>query len=125
MAEYARAYRVKNPESHRAALRKYQRTHPERFKESKRKWILRTQYGLTVEEYESMLEAQNGCCAICGEEIAGRDLNVDHCHQTETVRGILCSLCNRGIGHFKDDPERLISAAMYLLNASNMEEVSP
>jgi hypothetical protein len=54
-------------------------------------------------------------CVICGAE---EDLVVDHCHKTNIVRGMLCNHCNRGLGHFKDDPELLEFARIYLLSYS-------
>jgi hypothetical protein len=54
-------------------------------------------------------------CVICGSV---EDLVVDHCHKTNVVRGMLCNHCNRGLGHFKDDPELLEFARMYLLGHS-------
>ena len=52
-------------------------------------------------------------CVICGSE---EDLVVDHCHKTNTIRGMLCNHCNRGLGHFRDDPELLEFARIYLLS---------
>lgn len=54
-------------------------------------------------------------CVICGSV---ENLVVDHCHKTNVVRGMLCNHCNRGLGHFKDDPELLEFARMYLLGHS-------
>lgn len=74
-------------------------------------------YGLTLEEYEAMLERQGGGCAICGTtEVRGFGTRqaVDHCHDSGLVRGILCGNCNRGIGAFKHDPDRLAAAVDYL-----------
>jgi hypothetical protein len=69
-------------------------------------------YGLTEPEWDAALIAQCGRCAICVEPM--RDPCVDHCHATTNARGLLCSGCNRGLGHFKDDPRRLQAAAEYL-----------
>lgn len=52
-------------------------------------------------------------CIICGER-QGRQLAVDHDHKTGAVRGALCSRCNLGLGQFRDDPELLRLAALYL-----------
>jgi len=58
-------------------------------------------------------------CVICGSV---ENLVVDHCHKTNVVRGMLCNHCNRGLGHFKDDPELLEFARMYLLGYSQSPE---
>jgi hypothetical protein len=59
-------------------------------------------------------------CVICGSE---EDLVVDHCHKTNTIRGMLCNHCNKGLGHFRDDPDLLEFARIYLL-ANNTDEKS-
>jgi hypothetical protein len=70
-------------------------------------------YGVTQVGYDRMLAAQGGVCAIC-ERAQERALNVDHCHATGKVRGLLCTNCNRMVGHAADDPARLEAAASYL-----------
>jgi len=73
-----------------------------------------TRYGITRDDYESMFVAQGGKCAIC-KKSSTKALAVDHCHQTEVVRGLLCRSCNVGLGNFKDDPELLSAAREYLV----------
>lgn len=65
---------------------------------------LKKLYGLSQGAYETLLARQGGGCAICGmsAEENGRALAVDHCHETDEVRGLLCVQCNRGLGHFID-----------------------
>ena len=78
---------------------------------------LRRIYGLEVEDYYRMLEQQDNGCAICGIKDPGsrcRNFHVDHCHETGKVRGLLCHKCNRALGLFDDNIERLKSAANYL-----------
>lgn len=79
-----------------------------------REYQLRSLYGITVEQYDAMFEAQGGLCAICGRPGNG-PLRVDHDHETNEVRGLLCHGCNVAIGLMADDPDRLIAAAAYLL----------
>lgn len=66
------------------------------------------------------LISSNKVCIICGND--GPKLAVDHCHSTNKVRGILCMNCNQGLGKFKDDPELLEFARIYLLAAKKDEE---
>ena len=74
-------------------------------------------YGVTLDEYDAILALQNGVCAICGlYRSDGRRMPLDHDHTTNEVRGILCSVCNRGIGAFQDNPETLQAAINYLAN---------
>lgn len=74
-------------------------------------------YGLTRQELDLLL-SQHDRCAICGSPEWGRKgPQVDHCHETGRVRGILCSNCNQGLGRFGDDPALLRAAAGYLETA--------
>ena len=79
----------------------------DRVRESERRHQLR-RYGLTIEQYDQMVEDQDGCCAICGGEVDR--LRVDHDHETGGVRGLLCHGCNTALGLMADDPERLLAA---------------
>ena len=75
-------------------------------------------YGITPDSFKRMLKEQNNKCKIClvefDELIPNQKINVDHCHTTNQVRGLLCSLCNRGLGHFKDNTKTLTKAINYL-----------
>ena len=95
--ERSRAWRAANPRQNRNTM------------------LLR-KYGITYDQFTLLLEVQGGKCAICrGTEIGGSgDWHVDHNHMTGKVRGILCSPCNVGLGHFKDDPVLIETAAAYL-----------
>ena len=85
---------------------------------NRRRRKLRQKYGLTLEDYDKMMEAQNGKCKICGSSETKNKryefLPVDHCHTTGKVRGLLCDFCNVGLGRFEDDIERLENAIKYL-----------
>lgn len=72
-------------------------------------------YGISVEDYNRMLEEQGGGCYLCGEAPQGRALDIDHDHITGKVRGLLCSSHNRAIGLMKDDPEMMLKAHQYLV----------
>lgn len=74
-------------------------------------------YGLTIESYQKLEDAQNNKCKICGAE--GGDcrmsrLRIDHCHETGEVRGLICHKCNVGLGQFRDDLDLLKEAVKYL-----------
>ena len=82
---------------------------------------LRKRYaGLSLRDVAAMSEKQNHRCAICNDETG---LNVDHDHDTGVIRGLLCSPCNRGLGFFRDSPDRLQAAIAYL--AEPPGEASP
>jgi hypothetical protein len=70
-------------------------------------------YGIDQIDYALMVLRQMGRCAICKEEFISTP-NVDHCHETKRVRGLLCSTCNRALGLFRDDPILLESAKDYV-----------
>lgn len=71
-------------------------------------------YGITSQDYLKILQAQNGGCAICGKPANRRKLDIDHCHLTGRVRGLLCPDCNIGIGRLGDSTEHLKKALIYL-----------
>ena len=76
-------------------------------------------YKITKEDYYSLYEQQKGCCAICYhtlEELGIEFFNIDHCHKTGSVRGLLCQPCNFLLGIAKDDAAILSQAAVYLKN---------
>jgi hypothetical protein len=59
-------------------------------------------YGISLEQYESMLSAQNGVCAICeAPPLGSRPLVVDHCHRSGRVRALLCGPCNTQLGAYE------------------------
>jgi hypothetical protein len=135
--EYNKAYRSKPgvKEKEKEAARKYAENHREevnkRSKESYRKnpqarrnITLRNSFGITLDEYNEMFEARNGCCEICGRHQSHftKALNVDHFHakgyskmkpdqRKRFIRGLLCGFCNRGF--YKENPETLRKAAEY------------
>jgi Recombination endonuclease VII len=69
-------------------------------------------YGISAAEFDCFMEKQNGGCAICKEPL--NPANVDHDHNSGTVRGLLCAGCNKGLGFFDDNPKLLIRAASYI-----------
>ena len=73
------------------------------------------EYGLTGIEVNAMLHRQDFKCAICTDGIDRGSFQIDHDHNTGEVRELLCGSCNRGIGHFRDDPKLTQAATAYLL----------
>ncbi len=109
----------------------YQMQDPEKKRESGKRWYAEQKesgkaleyrlkrFGLSVPDYEALLEIQEGKCAICGSLDPKTRWNsgvfvVDHCHGTGVVRGLLCAPCNLGIGQLGDNPDLLRSALVYL-----------
>ena len=83
--------------------------------EQRRGYHIKKKYGLTSASYKALLASQGGVCAICGNPPSEeRRLSIDHDHDTNEVRGILCELCNRGLGQFGDRLDLLLRAADYL-----------
>jgi len=130
---------LKDPEARKAYFNRWQRErknstqeyrqNPER-RLRQRAYYLRSTYGITLDEYDDLYEKQNGLCAICGGselemglslEGVPRLLAVDHDHDTDRVRGLLCRQCNVGLGHFKDDPTLLRLAAGYLEEGGDVQ----
>lgn len=78
---------------------------------------LQTTYGIGTKEFDTMMEEQNGVCAICNKhDLNGRVkyLSVDHAHDSGKVRGLLCGNCNKALGNFMDDIGLLKKAIEYL-----------
>jgi hypothetical protein len=99
----------------KAYVTQWQRENPDKVAIKFRRSVLKRKYGLTPQDYAAMLERQNGQCAICqAEPSPNLGLSVDHCHATGVVRGLLCAACNRALGQFQDDLERLRRALDYL-----------
>lgn len=89
---------------------------------------LRRSYGLSIEQFNAMVEKQHGRCGICGEvptEGWRRALAVDHCHSSGKVRALLCQPCNMGLGAFKDRCDLLESAIEYLKRHSTRQNCAP
>jgi len=128
---YAAKYRAANREKLAANQRAIYAANSETYKANSREWYrnnkrrahdrsLRTTYGLSVDEYDAMLLAQSGGCAICRTSPSPqRRLSVDHCHATGRVRGLLCDRCNPGLGHFLDSPALLRAASTYLATSDD------
>jgi hypothetical protein len=73
-------------------------------------------YNITLEEYSALLEKQNNKCGICGVSKCptGKSFAVDHSHETNKIRGLLCKNCNTGLGMFEDNRTNIENALLYL-----------
>jgi hypothetical protein len=112
---------IETGEAHKEYAKRYQREyrqlHPERVK----KYEMKRYFGLPPGEYEAMLAAQKGVCAVCEEPETVldskkqlRSLSVDHDHATGKVRALLCTRCNQGLGQFRDNPDLMRKGASYI-----------
>lgn len=109
----------KNKEKASQSNRKWREENKEYDKLRKRKWYtevgrerdLMKKYGITKDEWVIILKSQDGHCALCPST---HNLNLDHNHSTNVVRGILCYDCNRNFIGSHEDPEKFRRAAEYL-----------
>ena len=87
-----------------------------------KEYLLQRNFGISLEDFNSLLDSQGHSCAICRKQNGSdkhrgkhtKQLGVDHDHDTGAVRGLLCNDCNRALGQFKDNPEYLRRAADYV-----------
>lgn len=102
---------------------RFEAKHPEQTKKYKAKQQhashIKREHGMSRADYETMLRVQRGRCAICRrlpEEVGQKHLAVDHCHETNRARGLLCRLCNWTIGVIKEDPLTARALVAYIEN---------
>lgn len=114
---YMRKWNSQNREKVRARNKQYKLDKPDNYRNSK----LKTLFGITLEEYKQLYEAQKGRCAICDQPEITKHQNgkvkalaVDHCHSSQKVRGLLCSKCNIALGLLEDDITRAEKLLQYL-----------
>lgn len=127
-----KAYRAANKDRIAAHKREYYSTHPgeEEIKRAYNKaynathpkdnygYRLRSKFGMSKSEYNELLTAQGGVCAICKKKAwNSKRPCVDHDHDTGKVRGLLCHRCNLAIGQIDDNPQIARLMADYLSRA--------
>jgi len=78
-------------------------------------------YGITNEIFYNLLRKQDYKCVICSKEIDEDSCDIDHCHNSSRVRGLLCPNCNKGLGNFRDNIEFLNNAIVYLKEHNNAD----
>lgn len=104
-------------QEHRLEIIEYNKRRYKEYKPVKRAGDVRRRYGLSLQDYNRMMEDQKGRCAICGElptKGKGNTLHVDHNHKTGKIRQLLCHNCNLSIGYAKENTEILQSMIEYL-----------
>ena len=108
----AREYQKNHAGIHRERVTEWGRNNPDRRKH----YALKRKFGITLDQYNEILEKQEGKCAICRSDgcTTGRRLAVDHCHETGYIRGLLCKNCNLMLGHAKDSNSILETALIYI-----------
>ena len=107
-----RAYQAGHRERLNVLWRKKWRTNAA-FRDGRRARRWQRKYGLGADDYERMVIEQNGVCVIC-KRIPRRWLCIDHCHETQKVRGLLCDKCNTALGLLDDDSDRMREAGAYV-----------
>ena len=120
-------YYAKNRERIQAQKKAYREANPDVY----RNRHIKSRYGITLDQWEQMFEAQERKCKICGT-MDEKQWATDHDHSCcpgaktcgDCLRGILCHPCNLGIGTLGDDPERLRAAAEYLEEYDNEKRES-
>lgn len=110
---YNRRYYLANKDALLAKNRVWRAANGRKQRDAK----LRASFGITLEQYDTLLTLQASCCKICGTDTPrGKGtFHVDHCHETGRIRGLLCHSCNVGLGQFKHSPDLLLQAVNYLL----------
>jgi hypothetical protein len=130
-AERARERYLLKADEIKARVKKWQEENPERHAENQARWrdsggkarsnrksYLKRTFNLTLEDYDQMVAAQDGGCAICGDAPdEGKTFHIDHEHETGEVRGLLCQRCNHALGLFRESNDLLYAAAEYLSTA--------
>lgn len=112
IAAIDKRYKQKNPGKQNAKHKKWLKQHPEVVNARR----IKKRYGLSMDQYRSLFAFQNNCCAICkrNKDEFELGLHVDHNHNTEQVRGLLCPPCNQALGLFKDSVDSLRLAISYI-----------
>lgn len=111
-AEYSKKWCMLNKEHVKRTRKKY-------YKKNKNRiflWYLKRYYDLTFDQYNMILKNQKFCCGICKKKYEPNDqkFHIDHNHDTNTVRGVLCRSCNHLLGCAKDSTDILYKAIRYL-----------
>lgn len=108
------------------SLKEYRAANDElELRRKRRRSSIKTEHGITEEDYLALSAKQDGRCAICritkceitSLEPRRKRLHIDHCHATGRIRGLLCGPCNALLGLARDRPDVIRAAACYLESA--------
>jgi hypothetical protein len=131
---YIKNYNVKRREEHllllntnpeyKAKMRRERRAYEQ--SDRRRDRVLMRLFGITLAQYNQLKESQSDCCVICEIHYSKlkQALNVDHCHVTGNIRGLLCASCNMALGLLKDDFRLLKKSIEYLQKESPLIKAS-
>lgn len=106
----AREYYYKNRDLVREKNKAYAKANPDKVAA----WARKSKTGFSPELVQQLFKAQAGKCGICQDDITIRKAHADHCHETNTPRGLLCSRCNTSLGGLGDNKAGLLRALAYL-----------
>lgn len=98
----------------REAQARWRARNPDKEKAKNRAKLLKSRYGLTVDDWEKLFNHQGRRCAACFDPQPAGGWATDHDHETGTTRGILCNHCNLALGHANDCHIRLSRLARYV-----------
>lgn len=103
----------RNPETANPKMKAWRRANPEYVLDMN----LRSTFGITLVDFNTMRNSQNFCCAVCSrnEKEFSRRLNVDHCHTTGKVRQLLCGPCNTALGLLRENLQTIESLKSYIM----------
>jgi hypothetical protein len=112
----SKAWRVLNKDKLNHKFREKYKKNPSINKNN----VKKSKYKITIETFNQMLLNQEYRCKICNEHESNLNkiLNIDHCHKTGKIRGLLCHKCNVLLGFARDNKDILLSAAKYIEDSS-------
>lgn len=117
LKEYRKQHYKDNREVYIERVKKWTEENPE----YRRNNLLKSTYGITLDDYNKMFNDQNGSCKTCfiHQSELKNPLFVDHCHTTGKIRGLLCYKCNSALGFANDDIQVLNNLIEYLKDSIN------
>lgn len=114
VAVRTKEYNKRNRERIRGIANKYHKKFPDKRPKWARTAYIKREYGIKDEQYKQLLQSQYGICAICCLLSPNGHFDIDHCHKSGKIRGLLCRKCNTGIGLLGENVENLTRAIEYI-----------